>query len=162
MNLTILNDGIQRHKDFSPDTFDDIVEITAPFYALYTMLNSQADKITNDNYHLNGSEVDVLATIKLRGGEKYILSPTRINEALLFTSGGITKVLKKLELKGYIKRVQTDHDKRVKLAQLTDKGLEILNNSLIDTISFEKKVFSILNKEEKKRFKDLCMKILKQ
>ena len=46
------------------------------------------------------SHIDVLASLHFNGNA---LSPTELYDAMLFSSGGMTKVLKKLEEKGILK-----------------------------------------------------------
>ena len=78
----------------------------------------------------------------------------------MFTSGAITKVLKKLEDRGFVIRIDNQFDKRSKLVQLTKEGDEICTKALIDVFAYEEECFSKLTKEEQEIFKNLTIKLL--
>lgn len=80
---------------------------------------------------------------------------------MVFSSGGMTKVLKKLEAKEYIIRIDNINDKRSKLVQLSKKGNILLSKALKEVVELEKKFFSPLDNEEQRIFKDLIYKVLK-
>ena len=97
----------------------------------------------------------------MSGNDEYILSPTKLYERLLFTSGAITKVLKKLEDKKYIIRLDNEFDKRSKLVQITPLGKEICQKTLKEVLLYEEQCFSPLNEDEKEIFKNLLIKMMK-
>lgn len=49
-----------------------------------------------------------------------------LGDALELTSGGATRLVDRLEEKGYIERVRCPTDRRILWARLTDPGLEVL------------------------------------
>lgn len=161
MNINDLEQGIKTHKIKSPKTYKEIINITVPFYVLYNRLISKVNKVQEQKFFINNSELDVLGSLKMSGDENYILSPTRLYERLLFSSGGMTKVLKKLEEKKYIKRLDNKEDKRSKLVQMTPLGDEIMTKSLKEVIEVEEECFKNLNDEEREIFKNLLLKVLK-
>ena len=161
MNIDELELSIRRHKERSPETFNEIINITIPFYMFHQKIYAQMSKVPEDMYQITNSELDVLASLKISGTDKYVMSPTKLNEHLLFTSGAITKILKKLEEKKYIKRIDNKYDKRSKLVQLTPQGEQVVNGALKDVLDFEEQAFSVLSKEEQQTFKNLFVKMLK-
>jgi DNA-binding MarR family transcriptional regulator len=161
MKLNEIEDGIENHKIKSPETYNDVVSLTIPFHMLYQTIMSEITTIQHDNYQINNSELDVLASLILSGGDEYTLSPTKLYERLLFTSGAITKVLKKLEEKKYIVRIDNTHDKRSKLVQVTPLGKKICQDALKEVLMYEEKCFSALDTKEKDIFKGLLIKIMK-
>ena len=161
MNINELEIDIQRSKERSPETFNEIVNITIPFYMFYRKMFGGVSRLEEDNYQITHSEIDVLSSLKISGNEEYILSPTRLNERLLFTAGEITKVLKKLEEKQYIERLDNKFDKRGKLVKLTPLGREVYDKVMKDILDFEEKCFSPLSEEEKQTMKNLFIKLLK-
>lgn len=160
MNMDELELSIQQHKKNSPETFNEIINITIPFHMFHKSIYTGICKIPEGKYKMSNSELDVLASLKISGSDKYILSPTELNERLLFTSGAITKILKKLEEKKYIKRLDNKYDKRSRLVQLTSSGKQILNKALKDVVDYEEQVFSVLTQEEQETFKNLFVKML--
>lgn len=161
MNIDEIQNSIQQHKERSPETYNEIINITIPFYMFHKSMYTQMCKIPENKYQMTNSELDVLASLKISGSNEYILSPTKINERLLFSSAAITKILKKLEEKRYIIRLDDKYDKRSKLVQLTALGEDALNKALKDVTDYEEKVFSILTEEEQESFKQLFLKMLK-
>jgi len=160
MNINEIENGIQNHKIKSPETYNEIINTSIPFHMLYQNIMEGITKIQHDIYKINNSELDVLASLVLSGND-YILSPTKLHERLLFTSGAITKVLKKLEEKNYITRIDNINDKRSKLVQITALGKEICQDALKNVILYEAKCFDVLSNEEKKIFQNLLLKTLR-
>jgi DNA-binding MarR family transcriptional regulator len=151
---------IQRVKTRQPELYNEVLPLVVPFYIFQQRLSDGISKIQEDKYQITNSEVDVMRCLYLSNNDDNILSPTKIFEKLMFTSGAITKVLKKLEDKGYIKRIENKHDKRSKLVQLTPKGCEVCKNALIDMFAYEEQTFSKLTEKEKELYKELTLKLL--
>lgn len=161
MNINELETDIQRNKERSPETYNDIINITIPFYMFYRKMFDGVTRLEEVDYQITHHELDVLSSLKMSGNEEYILSPSRLNERLLFSAAAITKVLKKLEEKKYIIRLDNQYDKRGKLVQLTSLGREVHDKVLKDVLSYEESCFSTLSEEEKQTMKKLLIKMLK-
>lgn len=161
MKIDELEKDIQRHKERSPETFNEIINISVPFYMFHQKMFGGVCRLEEDNYQINHSELDVLSSLKMSGNEDHILSPTKLQERLLFSGAALTKVLKKLEEKAYVIRLSTKHDKRIKLVQLTDLGREVHDKVLKDVLSFEQRCFKSLSDEEKLTMKNLLTRMLK-
>ncbi len=71
----------------------------------------------------------------------------------------ITRVLDRLEAKGYIKRVRSEEDKRKKKLILTDEGTELMTKIIKYTGYINKELAKELNKEEEKEFLRLLQKV---
>lgn len=160
MDIEKLKKSIENHKVRSPKTFDETMYITIPFYIFYKKMFEGICKLQEEKYEISNTQLDVLASLVMGGGDDYTLSPTELYGRLLFSSGGMTKVLKKLEDKGYIIRVENKEDKRSKLVKLTSLGREIVDNALKDVLIYENSYFDCLDKKEKKTFENLLLKIL--
>ena len=72
----------------------------------------------------------------------------------------MTKVLKKLDAKGFIKRLDNKEDKRSKLVRLTKRGKEIVEKSLSDVITLEEEMFSQVNTKDRESLSELLFKTL--
>lgn len=72
-------------------------------------------------YGLSATAFDVLATLR-SVPPPYELSPTELYDAVLLSSGGMTKVLKHLEARRLITRVANPADRRSKRVRLTHDG----------------------------------------
>jgi DNA-binding MarR family transcriptional regulator len=67
------------------------------------------------------SEYTALHTLRI-SGPPYRMSPSRINEALALSSGGVTKTIDRLEAAGFVKRGPDPEDGRGVLVELTARG----------------------------------------
>ena len=136
---------------------DDIFAITLPIIIIYKKMFNQNEELLRKKYNLLHSELDVLAALFFDGE---VMSPTELYESTIFSSGGMTKVLKKLENKEYISRIPSKNDKRSKLVKIEPKGKEIVQKCLVDVEQNDNKIFSILTKDEKKILKQLLKKVV--
>ena len=94
--------------------------------ALFGRLNESAERVMREHMNplfaragLQAGEFDVLATLR-RSGAPYTLSPTRLYEATMISSGGMTDRLDRLERAGLVVRLPDPRDRRGKLIALTD------------------------------------------
>lgn len=161
MNIYRLEQDIQRNKDKSPETYNEISNVTVPLHMFYHKLISGINQLEKEKYGINHSELDVLSSLKMSENDDYILSPTKLQESLLFSGAALTKILKKLEEKKYIIRINNKFDKRSKLVQLTNLGRQIHDKAMVDVLNFEEKCLSSLSQKERQTMKDLFVKILK-
>ncbi|WP_119310108.1 MarR family winged helix-turn-helix transcriptional regulator [Cohaesibacter haloalkalitolerans] len=80
-------------------------------------------------FELTFTEFDVLAALRtLPHGT--ILTPSALYDALLISSGGLTKTLKSLEGRGLIERPQANEDARQRPIALTDAGRRLMEEIL--------------------------------
>ena len=101
--------------------------------------------------------MDVLASLTFNNET---LTPTDLYESTIFSSGGMTKLLKKLETKGYVSRSACGEDKRSKLVHIEPKGVKVVHEALGLLIHKDNEFFSILEEEEKKVFFGVLKKLL--
>lgn len=148
-------------KTKAPHIYNDVAYITSPFYRLFNELDIAKTQLLQKNYDLMVSELEIITSLFYSGGETYTLSPTKLTERIQFSSGGMTKILKKLEKKELICRLANKNDARSKLVQLTKEGVRLAQEGLKDVLLFEANHFSHLNKEEKKQLSMLLLKSLK-
>jgi DNA-binding MarR family transcriptional regulator len=75
-------------------------------------------------FELTPGDYGVLAMLR-RAGPPYALSPSQLYGRLQRSSGGMTKLLKRLEDGGFVKRAPDPEDGRGSLVSLTRSGLEL-------------------------------------
>ena len=141
-------------------TTSNIGHVTLPLLMLSQKLLNQIANLLATQYNLSNSELDVLASLHAAEDEKHTLTPTKLYERLFFSSGGMTKVLKKLETKKLINRLNNKDDKRSKLVQLTQEGKDILEESLPKVIDLEEKMFTEFNTQDRQNLSNLLFKAL--
>jgi DNA-binding MarR family transcriptional regulator len=90
------------------------------------------------------------------------LTPSLLSSSLMVSSGGLTKVLIKLESKGYIVRDSNPTDKRSKIVRLTKIGVSFIEKYYPQVQYMSKQFFeSRLSKRELELLTTLLTKLLK-
>lgn len=137
--------------------FDEIFAISYPIAIIQKVIFSRGETFLKENYGLLNSEVDVLSLLYTNNKA---LTPTQLYDLTIFSSGGMTKVLKRLEDRGLIHREAKQNDKRCVLVSLSQKGKELVKTSL-DAVSKEcYSYFKALKKDEQKTLATLLKKVL--
>lgn len=80
-------------------------------------------------FGLKYHEYAVLATLRVAGAP-YCLSPSRLGATLLFTSGGLSNLIKRLEASGMVTRSTHPEDGRGVLIKLTAKGKRLADKAM--------------------------------
>ena len=134
--------------------------------AVLGRLTEAAERVTRDHLNplfakagLQPGEFDVLATLR-RSGEPYRLSPTRLYEAMMMSSGGMTNRLDRLEQAGLIERHPDPVDRRGKLIALTAAGRRVIDETLPWHVANEEKLLSALTTAEQKKLDALLKKLI--
>ncbi len=84
---------------------------------------------------------------------------TSLGPMMGMESRSLTRILKKMEEEGVIKRVQDKNDKRITRIILTKKGKDKRSQSRLAVIKFNDAIQSKLSKEEQKGFFKVMNKI---
>ena len=134
----------------------EVFALSLPITLIHKNMFNDTEHFLKTNYDLLHSHMDVLASLYFDGNS---LSPTDLYDAIIFSSGGMTKVLKKLEERNLIKREASSNDKRSMLISLTQEGKDLIENCMIEVTKKKKKKFSILTQKEKEDLKNILSKI---
>ncbi len=134
----------------------EVFATALPITLLHKRMFNETEHFLKEKYDLLHSHVDVLATLYFNGNA---LSPTELYDATVFSSGGMTKVLKKLEEREYITREPSLNDKRSLLVCISDKGREVVEESLGEIVILKEKIFSVLSQEEQEVLKKTLEKL---
>ncbi len=98
-------------------------------------------------HSLTFSEFETLGALVL-AGIPYRSNPHQISQFNLLTSGGLANLLGRMEKDGLISREPDRDDKRSVVVELTPKGLERFNESVIEENRVEHELLSALSQEE--------------
>ena len=134
----------------------EVFALSLPITLIHKNMFNDTEHFLKTNYDLLHSHIDVLASLYFDGNS---LSPTDLYDAIVFSSGGMTKVLKKLEERNLIKREASSNDKRSMLISLTQEGKNLIENCMIEVAKQIEKKFSILTQKEKEDLKNILSKI---
>lgn len=85
-------------------------------------------------FRLSHAEFDVLATLR-NAPPPFQMTPSQIQDEVVITSGGLTKVMLQLESRGLVERLQLADDLRVKPVRLTDTGISTIDSAMNRTIA---------------------------
>jgi DNA-binding MarR family transcriptional regulator len=134
--------------------------------AVLGRLSEAAERVMRDHLNplfaeagLQPGEFDVLATLR-RSGAPFMLSPTRLYEAAMISSGGMTNRLDRLERAGLIERRADPNDRRGKLIALTAAGRRIIDDTITRHVANEKQLLSVLTSAEQAKLNALLKKLI--
>jgi DNA-binding MarR family transcriptional regulator len=102
---------------------------------------------------------DVLASLR-RAGPPFRLSPTRLYQALMRSSGAMTHRLAGLERAGLVRRVPDPDDGRGLLVELTRKGVRLVDHVAAAHLDNERELLASLSAEEQAALAQLLRKLL--
>ena len=108
---------------------------------------------------LQPGEFDVLATLR-RSGAPYMLSPTKLYEAAMISSGGMTNRLDRLERAGFVARRPDPNDRRGKLIALTDAGKQVIDATIGRHVANEERLLAALTPKEQEQLNQLLRKLI--
>lgn len=134
-----------------------IMALGVPLALIYKHLFNESNQLLQEKYDLTLSEADVLFSLYFNGKT---FSPTNLYKATVLSSGGMTKILKKLQDKKLISRIPAKEDKRSMLVKMDSKGEQLIEASLKDIIEVDNKIFSVLEEEEKNTLEHLLKKLV--
>lgn len=122
-------DAIELHRRFWSEGID--LEVTALILTLHRAHEAvlAPGRQIWSKHGLTPAEFDVLATLR-RSPPPRELTPSDIQERLAITSGGLTKVMGKLEERGLVSRSRDTADQRVRPARLTAAGKRLVEKAM--------------------------------
>jgi DNA-binding MarR family transcriptional regulator len=122
--------------------FDDVCERLAP-------------------YGLRPADVDVLAALRTRPPPRQ-LTPTVLYRSLLLSSGGLTKILTRLEREGLVERLANPADGRSHLVRLTERGAARLDEVVPVILAQEADFLAPLEAAERQELGRLLAKLVER
>lgn len=94
------------------------------------------------------AEFDVLATLR-NAPFPHQMTPSQIQDEVVITSGGLSKVMTQLENRGLVVRLQSQEDLRIKPICLTETGKKQIETAMCEMIAVSGKWFrNALNSQE--------------
>lgn len=90
------------------------------------VLKAETEVRLNDELGIGLADHEGLMNLKASGGS---LRMSEIAERLVLSRGGITKLVDRLEERGYVHRAPSTQDRRVTLVEITESGKETAGQS---------------------------------
>ena len=145
-----------EEKNINGEIVNQTCGITIPMTIVSNMLHSRGRHIY-EKYDLTQAEIDVLVVLHIYNDG---LTATEVSERMVFSSGGISKVVKKLEFKKLIYKNESKEDKRSTLLYLEEKGTKIVTQCLPLFQENDDYFYDVLNETEKEILEKALKKIL--
>jgi DNA-binding MarR family transcriptional regulator len=101
----------------------------------------------------------VLATLRV-AGEPHRMSPSRLQATMVFTSGGISNLLRRVEEQGYVRRLDDPADGRGVLVELTRKGFLAAEAAMADHAEAERRLCAMLSEAERDTLSGLLSRMI--
>lgn len=127
-------------------------------YIVLSRANKAINEETNHFFQQNGlnpTEFAVLELLYHKGRQPL----QQIGNKILLASGSITYVVDKLEKRGYLQRVSCPSDRRVTYAEITNSGLEFMDQLFPEHEKNLHDKMSVLTAEEKETAIELLKKL---
>lgn len=112
-----------------PSAFNGLFLLFPRIERIATDINSHIEQIMKERGLITSDFHLITAIRRSKSQPPYELKPSELCNYMLFSWGGLTKVMSRLEKKGVIIRVNCEHDKRIRMIRLTDEGQQIVEES---------------------------------
>ena len=111
------------------------------------------------DHGIDGWEFDVLSALR-RAGDPYELSPGRLVQETLVTSGTMTNRIDRLAAKGWVERAPSPTDRRGVIVRLTETGRAAVDGAMADLITRERDLLAELSETETGELTALLRRLL--
>lgn len=143
-----------------PEAFDNLRPMILMIHRIHSHLDDDLDQLITQ-FELQKADFGILMTLR-RSGSPYCLSPTELYRSMLFSSGGLTKVLSRVTQAGLIERLENPEDGRSKLVKLTEPGRRLIEKIALTLHQQEYHRLDGLTNDEKKQLGHILKKMLGQ
>jgi len=103
------------------------------------------------------ADLDVLGALRTQP-PPWELTPTELYRSLLLSSGGLTKILNRLQAAGLIERSVNPRDRRSRMVTLTVAGAELLERAMHGVVEHERRFLEPLGEAEQAQSNRLLAK----
>ncbi len=156
--LDLIDKLQQEWQAERPELDSSAMSIVGRTILLGELMRKSAHAVLAD-FGIGYTDLDVLATLR-RSGTPYRLRPADLLKAILIQSGSLTACLDRLEGAGLIERVPTPNDRRSRSVQLTDKGIQLVDNAITTRFGEATQFINSLSSEERTSLEHLLRKLL--
>lgn len=157
-NQTSVTKILIKTENNWPESNQNISPEILRIHRISTYLHRNLERVLS-HYTIQPADFSVLETLR-KECHPHCLTPTELSTAMLFSSGGLTKVLNRLTAACFVIRIDNPNDKRGKLVQLTETGKCLIDKVIVELHADEQKRMAILNQDEKAQLNMLLEKII--
>ena len=156
-----MSKGMEDILTLNQANWPECAATSFPALLRLTQVNNIFIQIIKDcveSYDLQSADFNLLSCLR-RNPEPYVLSPTELYQSMLFSSGGLTKVLNRLQKMELIERLDNPEDKRSKLVKLSSKGKTLVEEIMPVLHKHEKRMLETITPEELELLDQLMQRI---
>jgi DNA-binding MarR family transcriptional regulator len=125
------------------------------------LIENEYEKMCQARFGMSAWDMRVLLALR-RSGAPYAMRPTDLFEALLVTSGAVTKQVDRLQRRRLVKRLPDPEHGGGFRVQLTERGLEMVD-AAVDLLARDSSIrpaTSQLDKREREAAASFCLKMI--
>jgi DNA-binding MarR family transcriptional regulator len=141
-----------------PDLDTDAVALIGRLMRASRLLQLEVERSLR-TFELTINEFNTLNALR-RAGPPHRLSPKQVGISLLFSSGGLTKLLERLESRGLIAREPDPSDGRGVLVSLTPEGKELQEQAMAAHQVNEEELLTPLTSQQRDRLNVILRDLL--
>ena len=123
------------------------------------LLQSASFAAVFDRYDITFGEFEVLAAL-LRSGPPYHMSPSRLVDAVVLSSGAMTNRIDRVEALGLVERRPDPSDRRGTIVALTREGRQTVDAAVVAHLANEERLLGALSSAERGTLARLLRKLL--
>jgi DNA-binding MarR family transcriptional regulator len=142
----------------APELSAVTLEFTKRIARMQTLVEV-ATSPTLSKYSLSRGEYDVLSTLRSTG-TPFRLKPTALTQRLLFTTGGMSNLLRSLAARGYVDKEPDPTDGRSYWVRLTEEGADVALAVVRDAVAAQTQLLFPANETTVKQIVDGLSEIL--
>lgn len=143
-----------------PEAVTSTSELMMRVYRLNDLVRANAHRQV-ERYGLSFTEFEILVALRSIGSP-YELVPTDLYQAILISSGGLTKVLHSLEERELVVRSANKSDRRSKPVRLTKAGQTTVEHAMADVLASDGKLLAAgIDDDEIQNLTELVAKFLR-
>lgn len=154
----VMDVGIAQWRKERPDLDPSAKAVTGRILRLHDVILKAFNKALSAN-GLKYRNYAVLATLR-SSGEPFEMTPSALQEMMVLTSGGLSKLLSRLEKKNLIARTVGLNDRRNVLVRLTEKGQALVEQAMATQAKVEHELIASLSQEERKIMEKLLRRLV--
>lgn len=154
--------GMDDILRLNQENWAECAKTSFPALLRLTQVNNIFIQIIKDcveSYGLQSADFNLLTCLR-RNPAPHIVSPTELYQSMLFSSGGLTKVLSRLQNMELIERLDNPDDKRSKLVKLSNKGKSLVEEIIPVLHKQEAMMVAALSQEDITQLDELMQKII--
>lgn len=153
-----IDELVEQWRGERPDLDLDTMATVARFLAVAQRWLAELETFAGQ-YGIDRGQGDVLFTLR-RAGPPYRLSPSRLAQYTLVSSGTMTNRLDRLEALGLVERIANPEDRRGMDVALTAQGLALVDEAVTNHVANEQRMLAPLTAREREQLVRLTRKLL--